>query len=263
VVEPVVEPMVEKAMDEELAFAHELADLAGEIGLGYFRGSFEVTIKPDRTPVTEADLSIESAIRDAVKERYPGEEGGLQGEGRRRWIVDPIDGTKNFADGVQIWSNLIALAVDDEPVLGVVNLPALGERYDASRGGGARMNGAPIHVSRTERVPRSFVVFAGMGDWLSGAYAAGVQQLVLDARRDRGFGDAWGHCLVARGSADVMLELELATWDFAALQVIVEEAGGRITQFDGAPLVHGGTVLTTNGTLHEEIVARLRPEAAS
>ena len=125
-------------------------------------------------------LSIESAIRDAVKERYPGdsvlgEEGGLQGEGRRRWIVDPIDGTKNFADGVQIWSNLIALAVDDEPVLGVVNLPALGERYDASRGGGARMNGAPIHVSRADRVPRSFVVFAGMGDWLSGSYAAGVQ----------------------------------------------------------------------------------------
>jgi histidinol-phosphatase len=258
VAEPTIEPKVEKEFDEELAFAHELADLAGEIGLGYFRGSFEVTIKPDRTPVTEADLSIESAIRDAVKERYPGdsvlgEEGGLQGEGRRRWIVDPIDGTKNFADGVQI-----ALAVDDEPVLGVVNLPALGERYDASRGGGARMNGAPIHVSRADRVPRSFVVFAGMGDWLSGPYAAGVQQLVSDARRDRGFGDAWGHCLVARGSADVMLELELATWDFAALQVIVEEAGGRITQFDGAPLVHGGTVLTTNGSLHEEIVARLK-----
>ena len=162
-----VEPVVETAFDEELAFAHELADLAGKIGLGFFRGSFEVTIKPDRTPVTEADLSIESAIRDAVKERYPedsvlGEEGGLQGEGRRRWIVDPIDGTKNFADGVQIWSNLIALAVDDEPVLGVVNLPALGERYDASRGGGARLNGAPIHVSRVDSVPRSFVV-AGMG----------------------------------------------------------------------------------------------------
>ena len=259
-----VEPTIETAFDEELAFAHELADLAGEIGLRYFRGSFEVTIKPDRTPVTEADLSIESAIRDAVKQRYPGdsvlgEEGGLQGEGRRRWIVDPIDGTKNFADGVQIWSNLIALAVDEEPVVGVANFPALGERYDATRGGGARMNGEPIHVSRSDSVRRSFVVFAGMGDWLAGSYAAGVRHLVSDARRDRGFGDAWGHCLVARGSADVMLELELATWDFAALQVIVEEAGGRISQFDGAPLVHGGTVLTTNGSLHEQIVARLRP----
>jgi histidinol-phosphatase len=125
------------------------------------------------------------------------------------------------------------------------------------------MNGAPIHVSPADRVPRSFVVFAGMGDWLSGPYAAGVQHLVSDARRDRGFGDAWGHCLVARGSADVMLELELATWDFAALQVIVEEAGGRITQFDGAPLAHGGTVLTTNGSLHQEIVAMLRPGVGS
>ena len=257
--------MVETAWEEELAFAHELADLAGEIGLGFFRGSFEVSIKPDKTPVTEADLSIEAAIRDAVKGRFPGdsvlgEEGGLQGEGRRRWIVDPIDGTKNFADGVQIWSNLIALAVDDEPVLGVVNLPALDERYDASRGGGARLNGAPIHVSRADRVPRSFVVFAGMEEWISGPYAPGVQRLISDARRDRGFGDAWGHCLVARGSADVMLELELSTWDFAALQVIVEEAGGKITQFDGTHLVHGGTVLTTNGSLHEEIVARLKPK---
>lgn len=250
--------------EEELAFAHDLADLAGEIGLGFFRGSFEVTIKPDRTPVTEADLSIEAAIREAVKARFPddsvlGEEGGLQGVGRRRWIVDPVDGTKNFADGVQIWSNLIALAVDDDPVVGVVNLPALGERYEASRGGGARLNGEPIHVSRADRVSSAFVVFAGMEDWLSGPRGEGVQRLVSDARRDRGFGDAWGHCLVARGSADVMVERELATWDFAALQVIVDEAGGRISQFDGSPLAHGGTVLTTNGLLHDEIVARLRP----
>ncbi len=257
--------MVETEFEDELAFAHELADLAGEIGLGFFHGSFEVTIKPDRTPVTEADLSIEAAIRAAVKERFPGdsvlgEEGGLEGKGQRRWIVDPIDGTKNFADGVQIWSNLIALAVDDEPVVGVVNLPALGERYDASRGGGARLNGEPIQVSRADRVRRSFVVFAGMEDWLSGPFAGGVQALVLEARRNRGFGDAWGHCLVARGSADVMVELELATWDFAALQVIIDEAGGRMSQFDGTALAHGGTVVTSNGLLHDEIVARLRPE---
>jgi histidinol-phosphatase len=113
--------------EEELSFANELADLAGEIGLGYFGGTFEVRLKPDRTPVTEADIAIEAAIREAVKRTYPddavlGEEAGSQGRARRRWIVDPIDGTKNFADGVQIWSNLIAFAVDDEPVVGVVNL---------------------------------------------------------------------------------------------------------------------------------------------
>jgi histidinol-phosphatase len=250
--------------EEELAFANELADLAGEIGLGFFGGTFEVRLKPDRTPVTEADLAIEAAIRDAVKRTYPddavlGEEGGSQGGGRRRWIIDPIDGTKNFADGVQIWSNLIALAVDEEPMVGVVNLPALGERYVARVGGGATLNGEPINVSRADRIPRAFVLFAGMEDWLSGDYAPGVQALVSEARRNRGFGDAWGHCLVARGSADVMIEIELATWDFAALQVILEEAGGRMSQFDGSPLIHGGTVLATNGLLHDEVVARLDP----
>jgi histidinol-phosphatase len=248
--------------DEEMAFANELADRAGKIGLSYFRGSFEVREKADRTPVTEADLAIEAAIREAVRERYPGdgvlgEEGGEEGDARRRWVVDPIDGTKNFADGIQIWSNLIALEVDGEPAVGVVNLPALGERYEAARGGGARLNGEAIHASRADRVGRAFVVFAGMEDWRSGEYAAGVQALVADARRNRGFGDAWGHCLVARGSADVMVELQLATWDFAALKVIVEEAGGKISQFDGSPLAHGRSVLTTNGVLHDEVVARL------
>jgi histidinol-phosphatase len=250
--------------EEELAFANQLADRAGEIGLGFFGGSFEVRLKPDRSPVTEADVAIEEAIRAAIHERYPddgvlGEEGGSEGAGRRRWIVDPIDGTKNFADGVQVWSNLIALAVDDDPVVGVVNFPALGERYEASTDGGARLNGTTIQVSRADRVSRSFFVFAGMEDWLEGPYAAGVQRLVREARRNRGFGDAWGHCLVARGSADVMVELELATWDWAALQVVIQEAGGRMSQFDGSPLVHGGTVLATNGVLHDEIIARLAP----
>lgn len=248
--------------EDELTFANELADRAGEIGLAYFGGTFEVRMKPDRSPVTEADVAIEEALRTAIRDRFPddgvlGEEGGSEGSGHRRWIVDPIDGTKNFADGVQIWSNLIALAVDDEPVVGVVNFPALGERYEASTGGGARLNGTAIRVSRADRISRSFVVFAGMEDWLEGRYGPGVQGLAREARRNRGFGDAWGHCLVARGSADVMVELELATWDWAALQVIVQEAGGKMSQFDGSPLQHGGTVLATNGVLHEEIVARL------
>jgi histidinol-phosphatase len=250
--------------EQELAFANELADRAAEIALGFFGRTFEVRLKPDRTPVTDADVAIEEAIRGAIRDRYPedgvlGEEGGSEERGRRRWVVDPIDGTKNFADGVQIWSTLIALVVDDEPVVGVVGFPALGERYEAAAGGGARLNGTPIHVSRADRIPRAFFVFAGMEDWLSGPYAQGVQGLAREARRSRGFGDAWGHCLVARGSADIMVELELATWDWAALQVLLQEAGGRMTQFDGSPLVHGGTVLSTNGLLHDEVVARLAP----
>jgi histidinol-phosphatase len=249
--------------EEELAFANDLADRAGEIGMSLFGHDFDVRLKPDRTPVTDADIAIEKMIREAVRERFPGdavlgEEEGLEGVGSRRWIVDPIDGTKNFADGIQVWANLIALAVDDEPVVAVVNAPALGERYEATKGNGAWLNGTPIRVSRADRVSRAFVVHADVADWLDGPYGTPIRELLRDARRDRGFGDFWGHMLIARGSADVMLEPELATWDYAALQVIVQEAGGRMTTFDAEPLEHGESVLTTNGVLHDEIVALLR-----
>jgi histidinol-phosphatase len=249
-------------LEEELAFANELADEAGRIALSYFRGSFEVRTKADRTPVTEADLAVEAMVRRAIHERYPtdgilGEEGGEEGDGSRRWIVDPIDGTKNFADGIQVWATLIALAVDGEPVLGVVGAAALGERYEAVRGGGARLNGEPITVSEVDRVDRACALHAGLSDWLDGEHGPALLGVLRDARRTRAFGDFWGHALVARGSADVCFEPELATWDWAALRVLVEEAGGRITQFDGSPLTHGASVLTTNGALHDELLARL------
>jgi histidinol-phosphatase len=255
--------------EEEIGFAHELADRASEIALSFFGGSFEVREKPDRSPVTEADIQIERTIREAVHGHYPtdgvlGEEGGLEGEGSdRRWVVDPIDGTKNFADGVQIWATLIALVVGGEPVVGVVSAPAIGERYDAVTGSGARLNGEPIHVSRADRIGRSAILHSSIGGWIDGPYREPLLDLLRESRRDRGFGDFWGHMLVARGSADVMFEPELATWDFAALQVVVTEAGGRVTQFDGSPVLHGGSVLTTNGVLHDELVARLVPGHAA
>jgi histidinol-phosphatase len=249
-------------LEAELAFANELADEAGRIGMSFFRGSFDVRTKVDRTPVTEADVAIEAMVREAIRDRFPGdgvlgEEGGSEGGGARRWIVDPIDGTKNFADGIQVWATLIALAVDDRPMLGVVNAAALGERYEAVRGGGARMNGEPIEVSRADRIERASVLHAEVPDWLDGEYGRPLADLLRQARRDRAFGDFWGHVLVARGSADVCFEPELATWDWAAIEVVVEEAGGRMTQFDGAPLTHGGSVLTSNGVLHDELLARL------
>jgi histidinol-phosphatase len=249
--------------EEELAFARGLADRAGEIALSFFGGSFEVREKADRSPVTEADIEIERTIRSAVHERYPtdgvlGEEGGLQGEGSdRRWVVDPIDGTKNFADGVQVWATLIALVVRGEPLVGVVAAPGIQERYEAVVGSGARLNGEPIHVSRADRIGRSSILHSSVAGWIDGPYREPLLDLLRESRRDRGFGDFWGHMLVARGSADVMFEPELATWDFAALQVIVTEAGGRITQFDGSSVIHGGSVLTSNGVLHDELVARL------
>jgi histidinol-phosphatase len=248
--------------EQELAFGHELADEASRIALSFFRGTFDVMTKPDRSPVTEADLAIEKTIREAVRDRFPGdgvlgEEGGAEGGTARRWVIDPIDGTRNFADGIQVWATLIALEVDGKGVLGLANAPALGERYDAVAGRGARMNGAAIHVSSVGTATGAAVLHAELLDWLDGEYGPALLELVRDGRRDRGFGDFWGHLLVARGSADVAFEPELATWDWAALKVIVEEAGGRLTQFDGSSLAHGGSVLTTNGALHEEVLARL------
>ncbi len=156
-----------------------------------------------------------------------------------------------------MWATLICLAIDGRPELGVVSAPALGERYHAVRGSGARLNDREIRVSRADRIDRAFVVFNDAADWVDGDYALGFGDIVRTARRAKGFGDFWGHMLVARGSADVMLQPSLATWDWAALEVITEEAGGRMTTLDGDPLGHGASVLTTNGRLHDELIARL------
>ncbi|MFB3738621.1 MAG: inositol monophosphatase [Candidatus Velamenicoccus archaeovorus] len=253
-------------LEEELSFANEVADEAARIALSSFGSDPRVRLKPDRTPVTEADEAIEAMVRERVAARFPGdailgEEGGGAGDGSRRWIVDPIDGTKNFADGVQLWATLLALEVDGALVLGLVSAPALGERYEAVRDQGARLNGEPIHVSRADRISRAFVCYADVHEWLDDPAGPALLEIVRSSRRNRGFGDFWGHCLVARGAADVMFEPSLSTWDYAACRVIVEEAGGTMTRFDGGPVEHGGSVLTSNGILHDELVARLRPTA--
>ena len=246
----------------ELAFALELADRAAEISLGVFRGDVQVSLKADQTPVTQADLQIEAMVRERIAVAFPqdrvfGEEegGDASGDGRV-WIVDPIDGTKNFARGIPIWATLIALQVDGDLVLGVAEASALGERYDAVRGEGARCNGEPIHVSAFDTVASSHLLYAGLKTWLSDPRWQGVLDTLTAAQRTRGLGDFWGHLLVARGSAEAMVEPELSLWDYAALVPIVEEAGGRITAVDGGPLRHGGSALTTNGVMHEELVRR-------
>jgi histidinol-phosphatase len=246
--------------ERELAFAHSVADRAAEIAMGFYRGGFEVRQKPDSTPVTEADLAVEAMVRERIAEEFPGdavlgEEAGRSGSGGRVWVIDPIDGTKNFAAGIQIWATLLALVVDDDPVVGVVGAPALDERYGAAAGAGAMLNGERIRVSDRSSLKEALVSFAGMGDWRTGPFGAGFDALTTAAGRTRGFGDFWGHVLVARGAADVMIEESLATWDWAALAAVVREAGGRMTQLDGSPLAHGGSVLTTNGVLHDEVVS--------
>jgi histidinol-phosphatase len=246
---------------EELVFANELADRAAEIALGFFGGEFEIKKKADFTPVTEADLRVEEMIRERLAEKFPddailGEEGGMAGDASRVWIVDPIDGTKNFADGIQIWGTLIGLAVDGRPVAGVASAPGLGERYAAAINEGATLNGDAIHVSSTKNFGDALVAYGGLETWLGGDQEGAFASLVVDARRTRGIGDFWGHMLVARGAADIMIERELRSWDTAALRIIVEEAGGRMTTMNGGEIEDHSSVLTTNGFLHEEMIAR-------
>jgi histidinol-phosphatase len=245
----------------ELAFALEIADRADRIALPLFRSGVEERPKADRTPVTEADIRVEEMIRESVADRFPGdavlgEEGGLRGSSDRTWIVDPIDGTRNFAAGIQVWATLVALRVGSEFVLGVASAPALGERYHAVRGAGAWLNGRPIRVSETASLDQAALCFGDPDAFGNDRERRVFLDLVGTTVRSRGFGDFWGHLLVGRGSMDAMLEPSLAVWDYAALVPIVEEAGGTITQLDGSALAHGGSALTTNRVLHERIADR-------
>ncbi len=246
--------------EQELSFANDLADRAAEISMSYFLGEFEVTQKLDLSPVTQADLEVEIALREMIAERFPadavtGEEQG-EGAGDRVWIVDPIDGTRNFADGVPIWATLLALQVDGTSVLGIASAPAMGERYEAVRGGGARWNGRELRASE-RKLDDAFMVFSSVGDWIGGPREQTFLDLLRDTRRSRGFGDFWGHMLVARGAADLMMEPSLRIWDWACITVIVEEAGGRVTTFEGEDPSDGSSILTTNPIVHEEAVRRL------
>lgn len=248
--------------EDELAFARDLADGAAQIGLSVFAGDVRVSIKADRTPVTQADTSIEAMIRSRVAQTYPAdhvlgeEEGGDALTPGRVWIVDPIDATANFARAIPVWATLIALQQDGETVLAIASAPALKERYEAVRGEGATFNGEPMAVSGTADIAAAQILYAGLERWLRPQVTESVLSVLAGAQRTRGFGDFWGHVLVARGAAEAMIEPSLAIWDYAAPTLIVEEAGGRVTTMAGGPLHHGGSVLSSNGTIHDELVRR-------
>ncbi|MDQ3953326.1 MAG: histidinol phosphatase [Actinomycetota bacterium] len=236
------------------------------MALGHFRKQLQREQKPDGTWVTEADWAVEAQIRLRIARAFPdhnvlGEEEGLTAagggppvDGAPTWIVDPIDGTNNYMAGIPIWATLVALAVDDEPVVGVAHAPALGETYDAATGAGARCNGERISVDALATLDRATVLFSSVESWRT----AGLGALTARAWRSRGFGDFWGHVLVARGAAHVMVEPDLSVWDVAALQPIVAEAGGKLTDLDGNPWRERGPCVTTNGALHDEVLALLR-----
>ena len=248
---------------EDLSLALELADLADSITTASFRRrGLVVETKPDMTPVTEADRGVERAMRDVLAERRPGDRivgeefGDTDGHADRRWIIDPIDGTKNFVRGVPVWATLVAL----EGQVGVVSAPALGRRWWAATGLGAFADGEPIRVSKVEQLADAQVSYGGMEGWEARGGPERLMRLTERCWRDRGFGDFWSHMLVAEGACEIGLDPIVSIWDLAALQVIVEEAGGTFTDFKGEPRADGGSAISSNGLVHEAALRILRGE---
>jgi histidinol-phosphatase len=251
--------MDERALADDLAFAHELADAAARLTLARFGERVSVSMKDDETPVTDTDVEVEGRLRDAIAERFPddgvrGEEHpALDGRNGRVWVIDPIDGTRLFAEGIPLWTTLIALSVDGSRALGLADAPALGERYHATRGGGAWRGERRLRVSPAACLADSFVVHSSLEEWTAAGDGDALLRVATAARGTRGLSDAWGQLLVAQGSADALLEHEPCfEWDWAATSVIVEEAGGRLTTSDGAPPAPGRDLVVTNGLVHDE-----------
>ena len=253
----------------ELELAMQLADAADVLSMSRYRASdLVVTTKPDATPVTEADQAVERMIRATLADRRPtddivGEEFGgdralAQG---RRWIVDPIDGTKNYMRGVPVWSTLIGLAIDDRVVVGVVSAPAMGRRWWAATGAGAwtrDVDGSEreLRVSAVGAISDASFSYSDAVDWDRHAVTQGALQRVIDATwRQRGYGDFLSHMLVAEGAVDVSAEPTLAAWDMAALIPVIEEAGGKATGYSGGSPLAQLSLIATNGLLHEAVVA--------
>ena len=251
-------------MTPDLDLALRLADAADAITLARFRAlDLDVAAKPDLTPVSDADLAVEKALREQLAVERPddavlGEEHGTTGSGPRQWVIDPVDGTKNFVRGAPVWATLVALLVDGRVEVGVVSAPALGRRWWAARGEGAWCNGSPISVSGVGDLADAFVSYSSLTGWEERGALDGLLQLSRDAWRTRAFGDFWSHVLVAEGAVDASFEPEVSLWDLAPLQVIVEEAGGRFTSLEGEARPDGGSVVCSNGLLHDEVLARLR-----
>ena len=246
-------------MGPDLRFAHELADAADAITMGRFRAAdLHVETKPDLTPVSEADRAAEEAIRALVARRRGGE--GVLGEELgddgtpHRWVVDPIDGTRNYVRGVPVWGTLLALEREGRIELGLVSAPALRRRWWASPGEGAWADGERCRVSGIGRI-EDCVVSTTSAPAMPAAWAA----LSATAWSSRGFGDFWQHCLVAEGAVDVAADEELSLWDYAAVQILVDEAGGRCSTFTGGPPAPGNPFLATNGAVHDAALALLAP----
>jgi histidinol-phosphatase len=255
--------------DDDLALALALADLADSITLGRFRADdLQVETKPDLTPVTEADRAVEHAIRERLAAMRPqdavvGEEFGSSARRLpRRWIIDPIDGTKGYVRGVPVWATLLALEDGGEIVVGIVSAPALQRRWWAVRGEGAFARDGlaesprPIHVSGVRSLQDAHVSYGGLAEWTKIGRRETLLELISRCWRSRAFGDVWSYMMVAEGVVDIGgVEPNVTLWDLAAPLLIVEEAGGRFTDLHGVRRADGGSGVATNGLLHDATLA--------
>jgi histidinol-phosphatase len=260
------------AYDDDLRLAHVIADMVDALTTSRYQAAdLKVDTKPDLTPVSDADKAAEELIRTQLRRTRPrdavvGEEFEPTGHGARQWVVDPIDGTKNFVRGVPVWATLIALLDGGVPVVGVVSAPAMSRRWWAASGTGAwtgrSLSAARrLRVSRVSRLDDASLSYASLGGWRD--VGRREQFLALEDRvwRSRAYGDFWSHMLVAEGAVDVAAEPQLELYDMAALVPVVVEAGGRFTSLDGVDGPFGGNAVVTNGLLHDEVLAALAPDA--
>lgn len=260
-----------EAYNDDLRLAHVLADAADTVTTERFRAlDLRITTKPDLTPVTDADRRAEETIRSTLRRARPrdavlGEEYGKTGDARRCWIIDPIDGTKNYVRGVPVWATLIALMEGDDVVAGLVSAPALGRRWWGARGSGSwtgrgLSTAMPCRVSEVAHLGDASFSYSSLQGWEEAGRLPSFLDFTRSVWRTRALGDFWSHVLVAEGAVDVSAEPEVSLWDLAALAIIVEEAGGVLTNLDGVAGPSGGSVICSNGKLHEESIRRLRPD---
>jgi histidinol-phosphatase len=253
---------------DDLRLAHVLADDADSITTSRFKAlDLHVMSKPDLTPVTDADQAVEESIRRTLsrvrsRDAITGEEQGSSGHSQRRWIIDPIDGTKNFVRGVPVWATLIALAVDDEVVLSVVSAPQLQRRWWASAGNGtwtgrSLLKATRCTVSDVRRLEDASLSYSSLHGWDERDRLEDFLSLLRRCWRSRAYGDFWSYMMLAEGAVDIASEPELQVYDMAALDVIVREAGGRFTSLDGTDGPFGGSALATNGHLHDAALSFL------
>lgn len=255
---------------DDLRLAHVMADAADNLTMRRFKAvDLKVETKPDLTPVSDADQTVEEAIRGTLRRARPrdavvGEEFGNTGWGARSWVVDPIDGTKNYVRGVPVWATLIALMDHGKVVVGLVSAPALGRRWWAAKDGGSwtgksLTKASRMRVSQITNLSDASFSYSSFGGWEEQGKLDNFLDLSRSCWRTRAYGDFWSHMMVAEGAVDLAAEPSLSPWDIAALTIIVEEAGGIWSSLDGSTSLEAGSLVCTNGLLHDEVLKKLTP----